>query len=228
MLGGVLRGLRGNHNLNRPQAAEKKRAGAGVHNFRAFHVMGDTMSDLLKRSALAYKELMPYRYHFTLGRKGQLRHLSIHFPEVAYHHLAGFHRAGMAALSNKKKSLETVLAGAVTYEHFKRAGAVLEDRWTGICRLKEIIESNRVVFYYRGHEQPGSMLEGDYLMVHDGVAFFIAGGVPESIFEQTSRRYEQGCPRFVTLQISREEMATSIVTCLFRSATFIEKNVKSH
>jgi len=36
--------------------AERKRAGAGVYSFRAFHVMGDTMSDLLKLSALAYKE----------------------------------------------------------------------------------------------------------------------------------------------------------------------------
>jgi len=163
------------------------------------------MSDLLMQSALAYKGLMAYRYHFTLGRKGQLRHISIHFPEVAYHHLAGFHRAGIAALSNKKHSLQAILAGRVTHAQFTKAGAMLEDRWTGICRLKEIIESNRTVFHYRGHEQPGSMIQGDYLMTHEGIAFFIANETPESIFIPKERSYEQGCPRFTTLQICREE-----------------------
>ena len=178
------------------------------------------MSDLLKQSALAYKGLTAYRYHFTLGRKGQLRHISIHFPEVAYHHLAGFHRAGIAALSNKKKSLQTVLAERVSHAQFIKAGAVLEDRWTGICRLQEIIESNRMVFHYRGHEQPGSMIQGDYLMTHEGIAFFIANETPESIFVPRDRRYEQGCPRFTTLQICREEIVTGGIVYLYQSPTY--------
>lgn len=178
------------------------------------------MSDLLKQSAMAYEELMPYRYHFTLGKKEQLRHISIHFPVVAFHHLAGFHRAGIAMLSNKKKTLHAVLAENVTHAQLIRSGAVLEDRWTGICRLKEIIESNRMVFYYRGHEQPGSMIRGDYLMIHEGIAFFLANDTPESIFEQKNRRYEQGCPRFVTLRIIREEALTGETICLYRSPNY--------
>ena len=178
------------------------------------------MADLLKQSALAYKELLPFRYHFFLGRKRKLRYVSLQFPEVAYHHLAGFHRAGIAALSNKKKALQVILAEDVRHDHFVNAGKTLEDRWIGICHLREIIESNRMVFYYRGHEQPGTVIKGDYLMLHEGIVFFIARETPESIFIPHCRRYELGCPRFTTLQICREEKVTEEVTCLYRSPSF--------
>ena len=178
------------------------------------------MADLLKQSALAYKELMPYRYHFVLGRKGQLRHTSIQFPERAYHHLAGFHSAGIAALSNKKEALRVILTESVTHLHFIKAGMALEDRWIGICQLREIIESNRMIFYYREHEQPGTVIEADYLMTHERIVFFVTNETPASIFEAKDRRYEQGCPRFITLQISREEIATGEVVSLYRSPSF--------
>lgn len=178
------------------------------------------MDDLLKRSAQAYNSLLPYRYHFTLGWKGQLRHISISFPIVAYYHLAGFHKVGMSMLSIKKKALNTVLSGVVTHAHFINAGANLEDRWTGICRLKEMIESNRMVFHYRGHEQPGSVIKGDYLMVFEDFAFFIAGDTPESIFAQGKHRYEQGCPRFTTLQISREDTLNALHETVYTSPSY--------
>jgi len=164
--------------------------------------------------------LMPFRYRFTLGHKGQLHQINLYFPETAYYHLAGFHRVGVSALSNKKRALEAVFAGRVIHAHIVMAGAALEDRWAGICRLKEIIETNRVIFYYRGHEQPGSMIEGDYLITHESVAFFITGETPASIFEQKVRRYETGCPRLVTLQIDREEVTTGEIICLYRSPTY--------
>jgi len=178
------------------------------------------MADLLERSAQAYQELIPFRYHFTLGHKGELRHISLHFPEVAYYHLAGLHRVGIAALSNKKKALEVILLKRVTHEHIIGAGVALEDRWMRICRLKEMIEVNRIIFCYRGHEQPGSMIQADYLMVHEGFALFMAGETPASIFEQRARRYEKGCPRFVTLKIEREDKLTGRKMNLFMSPNF--------
>lgn len=119
------------------------------------------MDDLLKKSALAYQELMPFRYHITLGKKGRSSKIFIRFPEVAYHHLAGFHKTSFDALVNKNKALSAVLDRAVTHEHFRNAGYSLEDRWRGICCLKETIETNRAVFHYRARKQRWSSIEAE-------------------------------------------------------------------
>ena len=202
--------------------AERKRAGAEVNSFCAFLLMEGAVDDLLKQSALAYRALLPYRYHFALGWKGQLSHISICFPECAYHHLAGFHKVGIEALQNKKWALRTIISGSVTHVHFQGAGAALEDRWEGICRLKDIIENNRGVFRYRKHEQPGSSIKGDYLMMDETTAFFIVEDTPESIFSHRGRHFGKGCPRMTTLQIVREEVASGERELIFQASSFRE------
>lgn len=180
------------------------------------------MEDLLMMSALAYKELLPYRYHFKLGFKRKLREIHLCFPQDAYHHLAGFHKVGFAQLKNRKSALDFVLAGGVTQAQFEAGGYSLEDRWLGISRLKKMIETNRMVFYYRGHETIGSSIRADYLMVDEQTTFFIIDHVPQSIFAHQDGRYETGCPRYVTLQIEREDTQTGRQTLIYRSESFQE------
>lgn len=180
------------------------------------------MEDLLMKSALAYKELMPYRYHFKLGFRQKLYEIHLCFPQDAYHHLAGFHKIGFAQLKNRKSALSTVLAGGVTQAQVQSGGYHLEDRWQGILHLKRMIETNQTVFYYQGHEKAGSSIRADYLMVDERTTFFIVDHKPQSIFAHRDCSYEKGCPRFATLMIEREETETGSRTLIYRSASFKE------
>ena len=55
------------------------------------------MCDLLKESALAYKDLSAYEYTLICGKKGVQTQVVIRFLANAYHHLAGFQYARLAA-----------------------------------------------------------------------------------------------------------------------------------
>ncbi len=178
------------------------------------------MPDILMQSALAYRELMQYRYIFTLERKGEASTVRVTFPESAYHHLAGFHKASFAALRNKSKSLRTILDAKVTAADFAAAGYAFEDRWSSLCHLQDMLESNQAVFRYRGHERADSRIAADYLLQDDLTVFFIADEHPASIFGQKGQHYEQNCPRFTTLQIVRENVDTGEQVVVYRAASY--------
>lgn len=178
------------------------------------------MPDLLMQSALAYCALMQYRYIFTLGRKGKASTVVIDFPENAFHHLAGFHKASFAALRNRSKSLRIILDGTVTAADFAVAGYSFEDRWAGLCHLQEMLESNQTVFRYRGRERADSRITADYLIQDALTVFFVAENHPASIFGQKGQHYELNCPRFTTLQIIREDVATGVQTEVYRAAAY--------
>lgn len=181
------------------------------------------MNDLLKQSALAYQELLSYRYCFSLGLKNELYHVNVEFPIIAYHHLAGFHKVGFKQLENKSKALNVVLNGGITLEAFAVAGYHLEDRWSGICHLKDMLEDNRAVFRYRGHERPASEINADYLLFDEQTIFFIASDCPASIFEQKNQHYEIGCPRLKTLQIMPENINENTWLEIYKSPSYIER-----
>lgn len=183
------------------------------------------MDDLLKQSAEAYSALMSYRYHFTLGHKGTLTQLAVEFPIDSYHHLAGFHKTGFNQLRNKSKALSVILAGGVTAEQIERAGYYLIDRWEGICHLQMMLEENKAVFRYRGHERADSNIVADYLLVDDQTIFFVAADHPASIFGQKGQNYERNCPKLTTLLIEREELTTGNKVELYRAKSYSKQNM---
>lgn len=180
------------------------------------------MDDLLKQSAIAYTDLMRYEYRFTLGHKGKQYSLNIAFPVSAYHHLAAFHKAGFKALENKSKALQAILEEKVTAQNFEEAGYLFSDRWVCICGLQAMIEDNRTVFRYRGHERTISRIEADYFLQDDHIAFFVAEGCPISIFSQKGQHYEKNCPRLTTLLIMREDINTGASTEIYRAKAYKE------
>lgn len=178
------------------------------------------MNDLLKQCALAYQELMTFRYHFVLGRKGVQYHLMIEFPEECFRHLAGLHKTGVEAFKMKKNVLQAVLSGKVCGNAI--TDATLGARWTGICNLKTLIESNSAVFRYRQHEFKGSDIQAEYLLTDMMTMFFIDGNCPVSIFVPTANQLEQvrRCPRLTTLQIVRERIGTGETCIVYESPTY--------
>lgn len=180
------------------------------------------MDDLLYQSALAYQSLMPYRYSFMLGHKMKSSYISIYFPEDAYHHLAGFQYSGIAALQNQKTALQIILAKQITHEHFAKEGFQHEDRWQGICQLQNMIETNELIFHFRGHEKVGSNIIADYVIHNPSSFFFMCENDPVSIFGNTGQNYQKGCPRYVVLKTWRENIATLEKTLVYQSPSFRE------
>ena len=174
------------------------------------------MSDLLRQSALAYKELMPYRYIFTLGLRNKSYTVRLGFPENAFYHLSGLHKMGIAALKRDKAPLQKILEGKVTQEMVRKAGVDIEDRWIGICRLKNMLENNQIVFQYRSNHHRGSIIKAEYLIYDEETLFFIHGESPASIFGQKHQGYEAGCPRMTVLRIQKEKTETGEIEEIYR------------
>lgn len=191
---------------------------------RFFMHKDDTMDDLLKQCALAYEDLMSFRYVFTLGLKRNAYTVRLGFPEKAFHHLAGLHKTGFAALRHGvgKSTLKRVLAGEITQRQVEKAGFSLADRWEGICRLRGMIESNRIVFQYRKSHHPGSIIDAEYLISDQQTLFFISGESPASIFGQRGQGYEKGCARMTVLRIEREDLRCGSVCELYRNPHYKE------
>lgn len=66
------------------------------------------MCDLLKESALAYKDLSAYEYTLICGKKGVQTQVVIRFPANAYHHLAGFQSFAFGTDSPARWSMHTL------------------------------------------------------------------------------------------------------------------------
>lgn len=183
------------------------------------------MDDLLKQCAHAYKELAVFKYHFLLGKKGSSYHLTIEFPEESFWHLAGLHKLRMEIFKNRKKALQIILDGSIG--NYSIDDSQIISRWTSICHLKELIESNRVVFKYKSHEFKGSVIKAEYLMVDEKTMFFVREGYPVSIFcpSDDQRLQARKCPSLITLRILREEVSSGIINELYVSPSYKENTV---
>ena len=178
------------------------------------------MDHLLTQAAHAYCELQQYQYHILLGHRGKTTSLTIEFPSSAFHHLAGLHKAGYERVKNKKNALEYILDEGVPDN--LQLGKMIEDRLLGILQLKQMIEANSLIFRYRGHEFPGSLIDADYLVCDNCYLFFINENYPESIFTPTSNQTEAAkrCMRFTTLKIERERISDGQMEMIYVSPSY--------
>ncbi len=191
-------------------------------DFRAFYVMERIMCDLLKKSALAYRALSVYEYTLICGRKGIQTRVVVRFPINAYHHLAGFQYARLAALKEQKSALSIVLSDDVTYSQLIASGFQHSDRLECILNLQKHLESNHFVFRYRGHEHSYSHIRADYLMLMEDTVFFIEEDVPVSIFKNSTTNYQRNCPRLTVLQICRANLETGEKVITYQREGFTE------
>lgn len=190
---------------------ERKCAGGAV--IRAFLIMQKVLGfvcNVLQKSAQAYSILTEYEYEITGGRKGNTVTVIVSFPQDAYHHLAGFQYARLEKLKEQKSALRHVLDGQVTFDTLQQSGFKHWDRIQGIIKLKECLEQNRFVFYYRTHENPYSRIKADFLFSLEDMLFFTAEGKPVSLFCCSDKiNYLRKCPKYTILRIDRICISTS-------------------
>lgn len=171
-------------------------------------------------AASAYRALMKYRYRFLLGHKGKAETLVLSFPAEAFHHLAGLHKKEIERTKNKKHILEAILAKP---EDFNACfSEEILDRWECMIHLREMIESNSLVFRLRNGALAGSRIMADYVLSDDIHLFFVRSGHPVSVFTASENKLKNvsRCLRLTTLKIDREDTETGITETVYVSKSY--------
>jgi len=124
--------------------------------------------DLLLKCARVFKHLLGYQYHFVLGRKGVKREILLGFNETDFHHLVGIHKLRdlQIARGNRKKVFNDILSGLITYQTIQKSSYADEciSRLSTFQYIEEFLDSNQLIFKYNSKIQPGSLIEGEFLM----------------------------------------------------------------
>ena len=89
--------------------------------------------DLLQECAASFKRLLPYQYHFTIGRKGKMLAFTLDFDEADFHHLAGLHKLRDIGLETFLDSNEIVFRFNEKMQKFSliKADYLLENQYQG-------------------------------------------------------------------------------------------------
>lgn len=125
--------------------------------------------DLLHKCAVAFDHLLPYEYHFTIGRKGKMLAFTLDFDKADFHHLAGLHKLkdNVHFLTGKRADIfNGVLTGTLTYAQVERSAYFSEmvSRLTPLVKLESFLDNNEIVFLFNEKTQKFSLIKADYLL----------------------------------------------------------------
>lgn len=179
--------------------------------------MEDIM-DKLQQRAMAFKQLMNYRYDIKLGRKNKLYEFSINFEKSDFYHLIGFQK--MTDLSFLKKSTGFIfsecLKGKITYSMIQRSVFFdkLGYRFDSFDKLENILDSNNLIFKCNNNlMREYSKIEADYMMKYskNDLIFYLFTEkrrnsefqVCKSFFENDSVDYTRGQAKLTLLYKSK-------------------------
>ena len=103
--------------------------------------------DILKQSALTWKELTEYRYQFIYGYKKTLYPITLTFSNEDYPHLAGFQYMKDISLPNysSAKIADRILEGKITFEQIQKAAQyeeMIKPRLEALVHLKNSLDND--------------------------------------------------------------------------------------
>ena len=197
--------------------------------------MINTTDDLLKRSAIVWKELMNYKYIFTYGYKSKLSRISLVFPPEKYPHLAGFQYLNDINIPryNSKKTVDKILDDSIcqnliqksqNYEEF------VKPRLNALIRLKNTLEEDFLLYAYMPRFYSfATRIKADYLISKsfspkDYIFIIKSDSLFEqsdynfvccSTFEQTNRNYAENQRQRTVLKKERINISTGDLTVLY-------------
>ena len=197
--------------------------------------MINTTDDLLKRSAIVWKELMNYNYIFTYVYKNKLSRISIIFPPEKYPHLAGFQYLNDINIPryNSKKTVDKILDDSIcqnliqksqNYEEF------VKPRLNALIRLKNTLEEDFLLYAYMPRFYSfATRIKADYLISKsfspkDYIFIIKSDSLFEqsdynfvccSTFEQTNRNYAENQRQRTVLKKERINISTGDLTVLY-------------
>jgi hypothetical protein len=136
--------------------------------------------DLLKQSALAWKEITDYRYLFTYGYRQKLYSINLTFSLEDYPHLAGFQYMKDISLPNytSAKIVNRILEDKITFEKVQEAAKyeeMIKPRLEALVHLKNSLDDEFTLYSYVPRMYPFiTSIKADYLISsHIGIDSFV-------------------------------------------------------
>lgn len=126
--------------------------------------------DILKQSALAWKEITKFRYNLTYGYKKTLYPISVTFSLEDYPHLAGFQYAKDAPVQNyaSAKVVSRILEGKISHETISKASqyeGMILPRLKALVHLKNAFDNDFTLYSYMPRFYPFyTDIKADYLI----------------------------------------------------------------
>ena len=125
--------------------------------------------DLLMECAMVFERLLPYEYHFVLGRKGKIKEFVLNFDKSDFHHLAGLHKLkDNARLQYGKRSdiLDDVLKNKIRTNVVERSVYYknMQMRLKPLVHLEEFLDTNDMIFQYNEKVNKFSSIKADYIL----------------------------------------------------------------
>ena len=180
--------------------------------------------DKLQIRALAFNELMNYKYIVKLGRKNRLYEFSIDFRKGDFYHLIGLQK--LIDLRFLKRSAEHIfnecLHGNITYSQIEasRYFDELGNRFEYFNQLESILDSNNLIFKCNKNSmQIYTKITADYMLHHtrDDLIFYL-------FTEQRNKSDVQFCKSFFENSHTDYSRGQTKLTLLYKEKI----NIKTH
>ena len=189
--------------------------------------------NLLKQSALAWKEITEYRYLLTYGYKKNLYPINLTFSPEDYPHLAGFQYMKDISLPNftSAKIVDRILDDKITFEKIQEAAQyeeMIKPRLEALIHLKTSLDNNFTLYSYLPRMYPFvTGIKADYLISSHfeiNSFVFIIQATPQgdakcdflccSIFAKGDRDYETNQRSRTLLKKERIHISDNVSTIL--------------
>lgn len=189
--------------------------------------------DILKQSALSWKELTEYRYQFIYGYKKTLYPINLTFSNEDYPHLAGFQYMKDISLPNysSAKIADRILEGKITFEQIQKAAQyeeMIKPRLEALVHLKKSLDNDFNLYSFMSRMYPFiTNIKADYLITSHLMIdsyVFIIHTTPKgdakcdflccSAFAKGDRDYETNQRKRALLKKERIHIASNTTTVL--------------
>ena len=218
----------------------KENALKGLASARSFILSqkGILYMDLLKQSAIAWKEITEYCYLLTYGYKKKLYPINLTFSPEDYPHLAGFQYMKDISLPNytSSKIVERILEGKITFDKVQEAAQyekMIKPRLEALIHLKNSLDNEFLLYSYMPRMYPFiTGIKADYLIsshIEINSFVFIVQATPQgdskcdflccSAFAKGDRDYEANQRSRALLKKERLHINSNTTTVLLDKLT---------
>ena len=182
--------------------------------------------DLLYQSAKAFDHLLPFEYHFTIGRKGNAHSFILDFDSADFHHLSGLHKLkDHARFTTGKRSdiFQKILTCHLTCEQAENSiyFPEIQKRLIPLSQLESLLDNNEIIFHYNTRANKYSVIQADYLLEphYGNIPIYIflsqridsAKHVCRTLFPKEKLDYTIGQPRYTLLKKEKIDTRTGEV-----------------
>lgn len=196
--------------------------------------------DLLQQCAYAFKQLLNYEYHFTIGRKEKPRSFILNFDPADFHHLAGLHKIKDNArfFAGKRADIfQEILAGQLTYKQAASSTyfSQLKERLAPLSQLESFLDHNEIIFHYNEIANKFSIIKADYLLTNQlkdiPIYLFLSQRtdshkqVCRTFFPKEKLDYTIGQPRYILLK--KEKINTHTEECIIQYNQITSKTLST-